>query len=86
MTKTKKYQAEGSGWSTASMIEQNINVSKYKSLSGSNYINLLKELNHSRKGFINIQNVNVNKRLKRVLIRCQKNWQTFSKNYFISKT
>ena len=30
MTKIQKYQAEGSGWTLASVIAQNINVSKYK--------------------------------------------------------
>ena len=32
-----------------SVIEQNANFSKYKPLSGSSYIKLPKELNHSRK-------------------------------------
>ena len=32
-----------------SVIEQNINVSKYKPLSVSSYVTLLKELNHSKK-------------------------------------
>ena len=32
--------------------------SKYKPLSGSSYIKLSKELDHSEKGLINIQNIN----------------------------
>ena len=47
MTKILKYQAEGLGWTIYLVIEQNINILKYKSLSSSNDINLPKELNHS---------------------------------------
>ena len=47
-----------------SLKEQNINVSKYRSLSGSNLIALPKELNHSRKGLSNVQNIDDNKYLK----------------------
>ena len=54
MTKIQKYHAEGSGWTIGSVIEQNINISKYKPLSGSSYIKLPKELNHSRKALIGI--------------------------------
>ena len=56
LTKTRKYQAEGSGWVIDLVTKQNINISKYKPLSGSTYIKLTKKLNHSRKGLINIQN------------------------------
>ena len=41
--KARKYQAESSGWTIDSVIEQNIDVSKYKPLSGSNCIKLPKE-------------------------------------------
>ena len=50
MTNIRKFQAKGSGWTINSVIEQNINVSKHKLLSGSSYIRLQKELNHSIKG------------------------------------
>ena len=50
MTKIWKYEVEGSGWTTDSMIQQNINVSKYKLLSDTNYIILPKELYNSQKG------------------------------------
>ena len=36
-------------------INHNINISKYNPLAGSSYIKLPKELNHPRKGLINIQ-------------------------------
>ena len=42
--KTRKYEAEDSIWSIDSVIEQNINVSKKKSLGSSPYIKLWKEL------------------------------------------
>ena len=47
MMKITKYQTESSGWTIDSVIEQNINFSKYKPLSGSSSIKLTKELNHS---------------------------------------
>ena len=50
MTKIWKYEVEGSGWTTDSMIQQNINVSKYKLLSDTNHIILPKELYNSQKG------------------------------------
>ena len=56
MTKIQKYQAEGVGSTIDSVIEQKINFSRYKPLSGSSYVKLSKELNHSSKGLINIQN------------------------------
>ena len=40
-----------------SVIDYNIYISKYNSLAGSSYIKLRKELDHPRKGFINIQNI-----------------------------
>ena len=51
------------------MIEQNIIISKFKPLSGSSYIKLPKEINHSKKGLINLQNSNYKKNLKWCLIR-----------------
>ena len=37
---------KGSGWIIDSVIERNINISKYNLLPGSSYIKLLKELDH----------------------------------------
>ena len=42
------------------MIELDINVAKYNPLSGSSYIKLPKELNHLRKGLMNIQHIDDN--------------------------
>ena len=63
------YQEVGSGWNIHSAIEQNINVSKNKPLSGSCYTKLPKELNHSRKGLVNIQNSDHHEFLKWCLVR-----------------
>ena len=56
-------------WITDSFVDQTINTSKCKPLSGGSYIKLSKELNHPRKGLINIQNINVNECFKWCLIR-----------------
>ena len=45
-----------SGWIIESIEYQYINISSYRPLSGSFYIDLPIELNHSRKGLINIKN------------------------------
>ena len=55
-------------WTIVSVIERNINISKWKPLNGSSYINLPKELNHSRKGLTNIQNIDDNKCFKWCLV------------------
>ena len=47
---------EGSGWIVESIQSQYINVSTYRSLSGSSYMNLPIELRSSEKGLINIKN------------------------------
>ena len=47
-----------------SMIEQNINISKYKPLKCSSCIELSKKLNNSRKGLIDIKNGDDNANLK----------------------
>ena len=52
MSKIWKYHAEGSGWNIDSVIEQNISISKFKPLSGSSYIKLPKEINHSKKAWL----------------------------------
>ena len=45
-----------SGWIIDSVIDHIISISKYNFLAGSSYIKLPKELDHPRKGLINIQN------------------------------
>ena len=43
-----------SSWIIASVIEHNVNISKYNPLAGTSYVRLSKELDHPRKGMINI--------------------------------
>ena len=57
---TKNLLGKGSGWITDSVREYNINISKYNPLACSSYIILPKELDHPKKGLINIQNINGN--------------------------
>ena len=59
-----KTLGKGSGWITDSVTDHNISILKYNPLVGSSYIKLPKELNHSRKGLINIQNINYNECFK----------------------
>ena len=47
---------EGSGWIIELIESQYINISTYRPLSGSSYMNLPDELKSPRKGLINIQN------------------------------
>ena len=47
---------EGSGWIVESIESQYINISTYKPLLGSSYIDLPIELRNPRKGLINIKN------------------------------
>ena len=47
---------EGSGWIAESIESQYINISTYKPLVGSSYIDLSIELSNPRKGLINIKN------------------------------
>ena len=53
----QKSSLKESGWITDLVIDHNIIVSKNNPLAGSSYLILTKELEHSRKGFINIQNI-----------------------------
>ena len=47
---------EGSGWNVESIESQYINISTYRPLLGSSYIDLPIELRSPRKGLINIKN------------------------------
>ena len=47
---------KGSGWIIESIESQYINISTYRPLIGSSYIDLPTELKHPRKGLINIKN------------------------------
>ena len=46
-----------SSWIIDSVIDHTISILKYNPLAESSYIRLPKELDHPRKGFINIQNI-----------------------------
>ena len=59
------------GWIIDSVIEHNINISKYSPLSGSSYIKLPKELDHRRKGLINIQKIDEMNALNGVYLHLQ---------------
>ena len=48
--------SEGSGWIIESIESQYVNISTYRPLLGNSYIELPIELNHPRKGLINIRN------------------------------
>ena len=61
--KSTKYE-KGSEWIIDSVIEHNISISKYNPLAESSYIKLQKELDHPRKGLINIQNIDNNECFK----------------------
>ena len=47
---------KGSGWNVESIESQYINISTYRPLSGSSYMQLPVELRSPRKGLINIKN------------------------------
>ena len=48
-TNIHKYLRKGSGWIIALVIDDAISSSKYNLLAGSTYIQLAKELDHSKK-------------------------------------
>ena len=53
----QKYLGKGSGQIIDSVIDHAISISKYNTLARNSYIALPKELNHSIKDLINIQNL-----------------------------
>ena len=65
----QRFLGKGSGCFIDSVIDHNINISKYNLLAGSSYIKLPKELNHPRKGLIDIQNMNDNECFKWCIVR-----------------
>ena len=60
---------QGPGWIADSVIDYTISISKYNPLAGSRYIKLPEELDHPRKGLINIQNTDDNECFKWCLVR-----------------
>ena len=65
----QKYLRKGSDWIIDSVVSHTINIPKYNPLAVSIYIKLPKELDHPRKGLINIQNVSHNECFKWCLVR-----------------
>ena len=52
----KKSLGKDSGWTIDSVFDGTVSVSKYNPLAGSSCIKLPKELDHPKKGLINVQN------------------------------
>ena len=69
ITNIKKSLGKGSSWIIDSVIEYTVSISKYNALSGSSYIKLPKELDHPRKGLINVQNTDDNECFKWCFVR-----------------
>ena len=69
ITNIQKSLGKGSGWTIDSVTDHTISISKYNPLAGSSYIKLPEELDHPRKGLINIQNIDDNECSKWSLVR-----------------
>ena len=65
---TQKYMGKILGLIIDSVIDHN-NILKYNPLPGSSYIKLPKELDHPRKGLINVQNIDDNECFKWCLVK-----------------
>ena len=60
----QKSLGKGSGWIADSVLDHNINISKYNPLAGNSYTKLPKELDHPRQVLIDIQNIDENECFK----------------------
>ena len=56
LNKIAQWVSEGSGWIVESVDSHYLNVVEYKPMKGSSYIELPTELQHSKKGLINMKN------------------------------
>ena len=65
----QKSSGQGSGWIIDSVIDHHINISKHNPLAGDSGIKLPTELDHSRKGLVNIQDIDYNECFKWCLDR-----------------
>ena len=65
----KKSLGKGSGWITDLFIDHTISISKYDPLAGSSYIKPPKDINHPKKGLINIENTDDNECFKWSIVR-----------------
>ena len=64
ITNKQKSLGKGSVWIIYLVIDNTIITSKYNPLVGRSYVKLPKELDHPRKGLINIQNIDDNEFFK----------------------
>ena len=69
ITNIKNFLGKGSSWIIDSVIDHTISISKYSPLAGNSYIKLPNELDCSKKGLINIQNIDDNESFKWCLVR-----------------
>ena len=69
ISNTQKSLTKSSGWIIDSVIDHIISFSKYNPLAGSSCINLPNELDHARKGLINIKNIDNNECFKWSIVR-----------------
>ena len=65
----QKCLEKGSGWIIDLVVDHNIDILKYNRIADSSYTKLPKELDHSRKGLINIQNIDDNEHFNWCLVR-----------------
>ena len=65
----QKYLGKSSGWIIDLVNDHNISISEHNPLAGSSYIKLPKELDHPKKGLINIQNIDDNECFKWTRLR-----------------
>ena len=69
ITNIQKSLGKGLGWITGSVIDHTISIFKYSPLAWCSYTKLPKELDHQRKGLINIQNADDKECFKWCLVR-----------------
>ena len=65
----QKILEKGSSLIIDSVIDHNISILRYNPLTGSIYTEVPKELNHPRKGLINVQNIDANECFKWCIVR-----------------
>ena len=68
-TNIQKSLGKGSGWITGSVIDYTISVLKYNTLAWRSYVKSPNELDHPRKGLIDIQDTDNTECLKWCLVR-----------------
>ena len=81
ITNIQKSLGKGLSWIIDSINDHTISISKYNPLAGSNYVKSPKQLDHPRKGLINIRNTDDDEYFEWFLVRYLKSWRSSSKNY-----